>query len=703
MTHRETRLNPTVTVRDVADLAPSLDAHQAVVESIDRAAERDNALAAHVGWIIDPSFRDPNAWRNAEGVMSTDQKFFTNGTYSRLLTANGASTHNNCLVLTHDGTGNPTYIDIPAGTPLLCQVRVRKHASNVGGSSLVLRLRYVDDAGGRTTLAETVVNADDVSSSEWTIVTLAATTTTVADSYQLILGINSLVPAGDRFYVGAAVMDRLKFQSFTSTATAAGTTTLTIADTAIQRFTGSTTQTVVLPTTGVPKGAQYWILNGSTGAVTVQASDTSTVIVIAGGRSAILTARTDAPTTAGTDWSSTYNGVLVSSGKSLSVSNTLTLAGTDGTTMTFPAASDTVMTLDAEQTATQKTFTDAILNGTPSGSAMATAATASKLVLRDSSANTAANNVFQAFATTATAAGTTTLTVASAPIQVLTGSTTQTVRLPTTGVPQGAQYLIVNQSSGAVTVQSSGSNTIVVLAAGTAGIFAALTATPTSAGNWHGQYFGAAAASGKKLTVSNTLTFDGTDNTTFTFPSSSGTVAVASDLEALWGDPLDSGMTTIPRHCVGNTIAATTGTMRFTVHRARKSETINNLTMVTGNTAAGATPTLIRMGVFAYSAGTWTLVGSTVNDTSLFAGTTTSYTKAMSGSVNLVKDTIYAFAVLIVSGATMPNLSGNNFQATETGVGPRVSGALTGQTDLPSSFVDGDISNSSAIYYFRGS
>lgn len=89
-------------------------------------------------------------------------------------------------------------------------------------------------------------------------------------------------------------------------------------------------------------------------------------------------------------------------------------------------------------------------------------------------------------ASTATAAGTTTLDITAVPTQVFTGSTTQTVKLPTTGVVAGQRYTIVNQSSGTVTVQSSGSNTVSTLTGGTlaAAVCIALQSAPTAATHW---------------------------------------------------------------------------------------------------------------------------------------------------------------------------------------------------------------------------
>lgn len=48
-------------------------------------------------------------------------------------------------------------------------------------------------------------------------------------------------------------------------------------------------------------------------------------------------------------------------GKTLTFSNSLTLAGTDATTMTFPGSSDTVATLTASQTLTNKTLTSPVI------------------------------------------------------------------------------------------------------------------------------------------------------------------------------------------------------------------------------------------------------------------------------------------------------------------------------------------------------
>lgn len=299
------------------------------------------------------------------------------------------------------------------------------------------------------------------------------------------------------------------FENFTSTATSGGTTTLASTSAGYQVFTGTNTQTVKLPTTGIPAGAVYVINNNSTGAVTVQSSGANTILVVAASCSAAFVALTAAPTTAA-NWDYEYLGLIAASGKALTVSNSITLAGTDATTFTFPGASDTVVGLAAAQTLTNKTLTSPTLTspalGTPASgtltnctalplgglasSAYNITPTASTLAEWDGNVNLSANNFLAGFTSTATAAGTTTLAITSTQTQQFTGTTTQTIKLPTTSVPAGAQYVIINDSSGSLTVQSSGANTIATLTTGLTGIFVAATATPTTAANWNWISFG---------------------------------------------------------------------------------------------------------------------------------------------------------------------------------------------------------------------
>jgi hypothetical protein len=77
---------------------------------------------------------------------------------------------------------------------------------------------------------------------------------------------------------------------YATTATAAGTTTLTVSSPYQQFFTGVTTQTVTMPVTStLVLGQSWYIVNNSSGVVTVQSSGANTIISIAANTVARLT------------------------------------------------------------------------------------------------------------------------------------------------------------------------------------------------------------------------------------------------------------------------------------------------------------------------------------------------------------------------------------------------------------------------------
>lgn len=97
--------------------------------------------------------------------------------------------------------------------------------------------------------------------------------------------------------------------------------------------------------------------------------------------------------------------------------------------------------------------------------------------LRDSNAN-------PSLASTVTSGGTSTLTIASSQVQLFTGISAQTVKLPTSGVNAGVTYTIVNNSTGLVTVQTSSADTIDTVAARSTRMFVAQVDAPANTVNW---------------------------------------------------------------------------------------------------------------------------------------------------------------------------------------------------------------------------
>jgi hypothetical protein len=84
--------------------------------------------------------------------------------------------------------------------------------------------------------------------------------------------------------------------------------------------------------------------------------------------------------------------VTFGSGKTIAVNNSLTIAGTDGTTLTFQGT-DTYVGRATTDTLSNKTLTAPAINGLPTGTGVATANTASTLVARNGSGDFSAGTV----------------------------------------------------------------------------------------------------------------------------------------------------------------------------------------------------------------------------------------------------------------------------------------------------------------------
>lgn len=92
-------------------------------------------------------------------------------------------------------------------------------------------------------------------------------------------------------------------EGYATTATAAATTTLTVGSVYSQFFTGSTTQTVVMPVTSTLVLGQQWnIVNYSTGTVTIQSSGGNTILALPASSETVVTCILTSGTTAAS-WS----------------------------------------------------------------------------------------------------------------------------------------------------------------------------------------------------------------------------------------------------------------------------------------------------------------------------------------------------------------------------------------------------------------
>lgn len=146
--------------------------------------------------------------------------------------------------------------------------------------------------------------------------------------------------------------------------------------------------------------------------------------------------------------------------------------------------------------------------------------------------------------------------------------------------------------------------------------------------------------------------------------------------------------------------------LHLTYFYADKTQSVANIATATRTTAAGATPTLCRMGVYSEAAnGDLTLIGSTANDTTLFASTSATYTRALSAPYDQVLGQRYAAALLVVTAAALPTLV--SWQNVPTGFGtslnittPKLCAVVAGQSDLPASISNASIGGSGTSFVF---
>ena len=144
-----------------------------------------------------------------------------------------------------------------------------------------------------------------------------------------------------------------------------------------------------------------------------------------------------------------------------------------------------------------------------------------------------------AYQTTATSGGTTILTAASAQNQFFTGSAAQTVRMPVVStLTLGHYYVIHNNGTGSLTIQSSGSNTIATLTAGTSAQLTCILVTGTTNSSWDFEFAGFSGASGTGSVVRSLSPAFG--NTTGTAPFTVSSTTKVANLNADLFDDQDS-------------------------------------------------------------------------------------------------------------------------------------------------------------------
>jgi hypothetical protein len=165
---------------------------------------------------------------------------------------------------------------------------------------------------------------------------------------------------------------------------------------------------------------------------------------------------------------------------------------------------------------------------------------------------------------------------------------------------------------------------------------------------------------------------------------------------------LQSGDSTFPRRTIAqSTVSTGNGNLRLTYFVSRIGETVTQVRTLSGTTAAVGT-TLAKVGVYSEDAsGNLTLIGATANTTTLWATINTAYTTSLSSSFAKTRGVRYAVGTLVVGTTTSPTLQGITAPTVpvETSQQPRMSGLISGQTDLPSSITAASLLDNNTQHY----
>lgn len=181
---------------------------------------------------------------------------------------------------------------------------------------------------------------------------------------------------------------------------------------------------------------------------------------------------------------------------------------TGDVTGTGPGATATTIAANAVTLAKMATIATGHVIGNMSGSTATPLAvdasvqpTVSSILVRGPYSESYSTNYISSGSTTATAAGTTTLGASSNHYQEFTGTTTQTVVLPTTAVAVGQSYTILNNSTGVLTIQTSTAADLYKQLPGTVVTYIPNRATPTAVAHWNFKESGHNTAT--KFTIAN--------------------------------------------------------------------------------------------------------------------------------------------------------------------------------------------------------
>jgi hypothetical protein len=228
------------------------------------------------------------------------------------------STSTSNQVLLSVASSNPAWSTATyPGTITINEILYASAANIISGLASANSGVLITSASGVPSISQTLPTTVQINITELGTVTSGiweGTTISVAQGGTAKTSVTSAPAASS--WAGWDANENLSANNFLSgystTVTAAATTTLTVSSAYRQYFTGTTTQTVKLPVTSTLKlGFPFFIVNNSTGSVTIESSGSNTITTLSSDSTAILTCILTSGTSA-----SSWNAVTLSGSSS---------------------------------------------------------------------------------------------------------------------------------------------------------------------------------------------------------------------------------------------------------------------------------------------------------------------------------------------------------------------------------------------------
>lgn len=155
--------------------------------------------------VIGGDFQTDALWVNAWGTQTTEKALPTGGKSHKIIST-GGGTSTDFISLSHNGTGTPSTIPGIAPRIFTWKIQLLKKNTNTGGGNIRFRTLCTGWDGSTASAISTIATAD-LSNTVFQYWDRTHTVSSAYKSIQFLIELDSGVPAGDTFYLGAALIN----------------------------------------------------------------------------------------------------------------------------------------------------------------------------------------------------------------------------------------------------------------------------------------------------------------------------------------------------------------------------------------------------------------------------------------------------------------------------------------------------------------